>query len=208
MAKTKLKQRQTKILKIFRKTHRAMGATLFIFFLFLSISGILLGWKKHSGELIFPKTYIGTSTDLKNWLPLDSLHKRACEILQDSVSPTLSLELERIDVRKDQGMVKFIFEDHYWEVQLDGATSNLLQLERRRSDFIENIHDASILDRYLGTTQEQIKLIYTSIMGLSLLTFTITGFWLWFGPKKMKKREKKSSDNPGSKSSTMKRRIN
>lgn len=85
-------------------------------------------------------------------------------------------------------MVKFIFKDHFWGLQLDGATGQLLHIEKRRSDFIKKIHDRSILDYYFGTTSDQIKLSYTLIMGFALLTFTITGFWLWYGPKRMRKR--------------------
>ncbi|MCB0709427.1 MAG: hypothetical protein KDC15_08570 [Chitinophagaceae bacterium] len=181
------RHKQAKVLRIFRKIHRTTGALLFVFFFFVSVTGVLLGWKKHSGGLIMAKSYKGTSTHLKDWLPLDSLHKNACKILHDSVSPGLSLELDRIDVRKSKGMVKFIFKDHYWGVQLDGVTGQLLHIERRRSDFIENIHDGSILDNYFGNTGGYIKLFYTSVMGLALLIFTITGFWLWYGPKRMRK---------------------
>jgi uncharacterized iron-regulated membrane protein len=181
------RQRQAKLIRLFRKIHRITGACLFAFFFFISVSGILLGWKKHSGEIFLPKSYKGTSTELKDWLPLDSLHDIACQILHDSVSTNLSLELDRIDVRKDKGMVKFVFDDHYWGVQLDGATGKLLNIGKRRSDFIENLHDGSVLDLYLGTSTGQFKVIYTSIMGLALLVFTVTGFWLWLGPKRMKK---------------------
>jgi uncharacterized iron-regulated membrane protein len=182
------RQQQAKLIRTFRKIHRTTGALLFIFFFFISVTGLLLGWKKHSGGVILPKSYKGTSTDLKDWLPLDSLHKNACKILHDAVSADLSFDLERIDVRKDKGMVKFVFLNHFWGIQLDGATGQLLHIERRRSDFIENIHDGSILDNYFGTTGGYLKLVYTSIMGLALLTFTITGFWLWYGPKRMRKK--------------------
>ncbi|HRB01395.1 MAG TPA: PepSY domain-containing protein [Ignavibacteria bacterium] len=180
--------RQAKILRIFRKVHRTIGAILFIFFFFISITGLLLGWKKNSGGVILPKSYTGTSTDLKDWLPIDSLHKISDSIILDSVSADLSLELERIDMRKDKGMLKFVYIDGFYGIQLDGATGKLLHIERRRSDFIENIHDGSILDYFFETTSEQIKLVYTSVMGLSLLTFTVTGFWLWYGPKRMRNR--------------------
>ncbi|HND16557.1 MAG TPA: PepSY domain-containing protein, partial [Saprospiraceae bacterium] len=103
------------------------------------------------------------------------------------VSPGLSLKLNRIDVRKDKGTVKFVFDEHYWGIQLDGATGGLLHVEQRRADFLEQIHDGSILDHYLGTSNGQIKLVYTTIMGLALLIFTVTGFWLWYGPKRMRK---------------------
>lgn len=187
MAGKDTRQKQAKLIRLFRKIHRITGACLFAFFFFISVSGILLGWKKHSGEILLPKSYKGTSTELKDWLPLDSLHNIACQILHDSVSSKLSLALDRIDVRKDKGMVKFVFNDHYWGVQLDGATGELLNIGKRRSDFIENLHDGSLLDTYLGTSNGQIKVVYTSIMGLALLVFTITGFWLWLGPKRMKK---------------------
>lgn len=119
---------------------------------------------------------------------MDSLHQRACQYLHDSVSAKLSLELERIDIRKDKGIVKFVFEEGFWGLQLDGVTGRLLQIDRRRSDFIEKIHDGSILDLYFGVTGGEIKLVYTTIMGLALLVFTVTGFWLWYGPKRMRRR--------------------
>ena len=84
-------------------------------------------------------------------------------------------------------MVKFIFEHHYNGVQLDGTTGSILQITRRNSDLIENIHDGSILDRVLGIDGDILKLIYTSIIGISLLLFSLTGFWLWYGPKVMRK---------------------
>lgn len=181
------RKNQARVLRVFRKVHRTIGMFLFIFFLFISLTGLMLGWKKNSGGLILPESYKGTSTDLKDWLPIDSLHTIACKILHDSVSPGLKLDLERIDMRPDKGMLKFVFLDHFWGIQLDAATGKLLHIERRRSDFIENIHDGSILDYLFDTKKEQIKLIYTTIMGLSLLTFTVTGFWLWFGPKRMRR---------------------
>lgn len=179
---------QAKILRIFRKVHRTTGALLFIFFFFVSVSGLILGWKKNSNGYILPKTQTGTSSNLKDWLPVDSLHTIACNTLHE-VSSDLSLELDRIDMRKDKGSVKFVFVDSYYEVQLDGATGKVLSVGQRRSDFLEKVHDGSILDRHLGTG-DVIKLIYTSVMGISLLMFTITGFWLWYGPKKLRRAKK------------------
>lgn len=124
---------------------------------------------------------------MTKWLPIDSLHKLACKALHEQVDPTLSLALDRIDIRPDKGMVKFVFADHFQGLQLDLATGRVLHAEERRADFIEKIHDGSILDFYLNTSDGQIKLFYTTVMGLALLTFTVTGFWLWYGPKRMRK---------------------
>lgn len=181
------RQRQAKNIRIFRKVHRTMGMFLFVFFFFISISGVLLGLKKHSGDIISPKTYTGKSNDFKEWLSLEDLLLKSNTILHDSIEINISLELNRIDIRKEKGVVKFIYENHYWEIQLDGASGNLLNIGKRNADIIEKIHDGSILDRYFGTNNGQIKLIYSTITGLALLLFTISGFWLWYGPKRMKK---------------------
>lgn len=145
-----------------------------------------MGWKKHSGGVILPKTYTGTSSNFREWLPLDSLNSIANNALQTNVDTNISLELDRMDIRKEKGVAKFVYTEHYWGVQVDGATGEVLHIGKRNSDMFENIHDGSILDRLLGTTNGQIKLFYTTLLGIALFTFTITGFWLWYGPKRMK----------------------
>lgn len=180
------KQRQAKNIRTFRKAHRTTGIFLFVFFIFISITGILLGIKKHSGNILAPKTYTGTTNNFKNWLTIEDLHLKANTILLDSIAPKLPIKLNRIDIRKEKGTVKFIYENNFWEIQLDGANGNLLNIGKRNTDFIESIHDGSILDNYFETSNGQIKLIYSTITGFALLLFSITGFWLWYGPKRMK----------------------
>ncbi len=179
--------RQARTLRWVRKLHRTTGIILFFFFFLIAVTGLTLGWKKHTGGYVLPKSYSGVSTDMNGWLSTDSLHKNAVKILRDSISPDLSTVLERIDYRPDKGMVKFVFVEDYWGIQLDCTTGELLHIERRRSDFVENIHDGSFLDYLFKTDDEQFKVAYTSIMGSSLLIFTVTGFWLWVGPKRMRK---------------------
>lgn len=186
MTDTKSKK-QAKTLRMFRKIHRLTGAFLFVFFFIVSITGLLLGWKKNSNGIILSESFKGKSTNPKDWKSLDELQQSAEKIAKEKIASDFSSEIDRIDVRPDKGMVKFIFVEDYWGLQLDLTTGELLHLEKRRSDFIENIHDGSILDYIFGIDGGYLKLAYTSIMGFSLLTFTITGFWLWFGPKRLRK---------------------
>ncbi len=86
-------------------------------------------------------------------------------------------------------MVKIVFADHYWAVQLDASTGQILHIEKRRADFIENLHDGSYFDKLTGNDGQVFKLGYTSIMGLSLLMLTISGFWLWYNPKRIRKKK-------------------
>ncbi len=173
-------------LRIARKIHRTLGIFLFFVFVLIATSGLLLGWKKHSGGLILPKSHQGVSTDSADWLSIHELKERAFAVAHEQLDPTLSLELERIDLRPHNGMVKFVFIEDYWGIQLDCTTGDVLHIERRRSDFIENIHDGSILDYLAGIRGEYVKLVYTTIGGLALLTFSLTGFWLWVGPKRLR----------------------
>jgi hypothetical protein len=49
MPKNNNRKKQAKLLRIFRKIHRTLGASLFVFFIFISVTGVLLGWKKNTG---------------------------------------------------------------------------------------------------------------------------------------------------------------
>lgn len=183
------RQRQAKILRLFRKIHRALGISLFLLFTLIALSGLLLGWKKNSGGYLLAKSYQGTSDKQETWLPVDSLTKIALQVLADSISTDLPPRLDRIDFRPDKGMVKYVFTDHYWGIQLDCVTGQVLTIEKRRSDFIEHLHDFSYFDKLTGTKNSKLKLFYTTIMGLALLGFTTTGFWLWYGPKLMRQHK-------------------
>ncbi len=186
MPKKNTRQQQAKMLRWVRAVHRQTGALLFVCFFFISITGLLLGWKKHSQDWLLAKTQQGTTQALAQWLPLDSLQKKAVFYLATAVSPTLSTAVDRMDVRPDKGVIKFTFKAHYYGLQLDGATGELLRVEKRRADFVEQLHDGSVVDRFLLGGGDVFKLLYTSITGLALLIFTITGFWLWYGPKRMR----------------------
>ncbi len=182
---TTSREKQAKLLRLARKIHRTSGALLFAFFLLIGTTGFLLGVKKHTGGVILPKSYEGSSLNMKDWLPMDTLHQVAIATLH-GIDPTLSTKLERIDARPEKGMVKFVFIHRYIGIQLDLATAKVLHIEQRNSDIIENIHDGSILDYALGTEDEQFKLGYTMIMSTALITFSVTGFWLWYGPKRLR----------------------
>jgi len=184
-------QRQAGLLRSFRKIHRISGAALFAIFLIVAISGLLLGWKKHSGGALLPITQEGSTTQLSAWLPLDSLKSRAVQAAGDNLPPGTSLQVDRMDVRPDKGIVKVRFEGHYWGVQLDGATGELIQIAQRRSDWLEAIHDGSILEKPLGISGGYFKLLYTTVTGVALLLFALTGFWLWYGPKVLRRAKRR-----------------
>ncbi len=185
------KAKLASILRKTRKIHRISAINLFILLLIISISGILLGWKKNSNGLILPETKKGKVVAFSKWLSLDSLENNAKTAFLQYTQPELPIDTDRIDVRPDKGIAKFTFKGGYWEVQVEGATGKVLQVSYRWSDLIENIHDGSIFDKLLGTGNI-IKLLFTSIAGLSLLVFIASGVYLWYGMKMIKKSNLKN----------------
>lgn len=179
---------QAKLIRTFRWIHRKIAIPLLIFFFVMALTGLLLGLKKNTGLLAPTKK--GSAPGLANWVPLDSLEKIAIQTYRDSISAAETIELDRIDIRPDKGIAKFSFKNSYHGLQIDGTTGKILLVERRTSDLIEDIHDGSFIDNLVGTGDEEVKVVYTTIMGLSLLLLVISGFWLWYGPKKIRRERR------------------
>lgn len=187
ISKSLQRKKQAARLNLYRRIHRWMGASLFVLFILVSITGLLLGWKKNSNGYLLAPTQKGTSTDIQTWKTLHELAKQA-EISLHKIDPNLNAEIDRMEVRADKGIVKFTFVHHYIGLQIDGATGKLLSAEERRSDWIEHLHDGSWIDKKLGTTY--FKLLFTTLAGTALLLFSLTGFGLWYIPKRMRKNHK------------------
>jgi uncharacterized iron-regulated membrane protein len=184
-------QQQARLLRAFRNIHRITGATLFVLFFIIAFSGLMLGWKKHSNGYLLPNTQRGSATELEQWLPMHTLQAKAQQAVIDSLPQGTSTAIDRMDVRPAKGVVKVRFEGHHWGVQLDGATGEVLQIAKRRSDWMEALHDGSIIEAPLGIGGGYFKLFYTTVMGVALLLFTVTGFWLWYGPKVLRRQKRR-----------------
>lgn len=183
------RKKHASILRYTRKIHRQTGIILFLFLMAIGITGVLLGWKKNVNSLQYP-TQQGSSKNLKTWIPMDSLVNLAVEEIRFQKGIEISTEVDRIDARPARGILKVIFKDHFYSVQLDATTGEVLSFEHRTSDLIEQIHDGTIIDDFFGIPSGIFKLFYTSIMGSALVTFTLTGFWLWYGPRVMRRKNK------------------
>ncbi len=187
----KKSSRIAKWVRISRWIHRKIAAPAMIFFFIIALTGLMLGWKKNTGGVLLPKTQKGISSNPADWVPVDSLYKIALSTIKDSLDTELSPEISRIDIRPQKGIAKFVFKKHYWEIQLDCQSGEVLQIAKRNSDLIERIHDGSILDGWLGTKGSPVKLLYTTLMGIALLGFVISGVWLYFGAGWVKKAKER-----------------
>lgn len=165
-----------KSVRSYRRIHRYFGLFLAVFILISAVTGILLGWKKQV-DILQPPTLKGISLDATEYVSVDEMMKAAAMAV-DSLGLTIE-NLDRLEYRATKGIAKAIFDTGSWEVQLDATTLEVLSIGKRNSDWIEQLHDGSIIS-------EGFKLTSMNILGFGLLFLIITGLWLWYGPKKIR----------------------
>jgi uncharacterized iron-regulated membrane protein len=172
-------------LQIFRKWHRKIASILFVFFFFIGFTGCLLAFKSAFTSTIFENSTANSEVQFAQILPLDSLEKTAILVLNEKAN-TKFKKSEKVEVKMAKGTVVFYFKDAY-SVQLNGATSAPILIEKKFGGIIQDIHDGAILDSWITNKSSAFKKVYSMIMGFALLLLTITGTYLWYKPNLIKK---------------------
>jgi uncharacterized iron-regulated membrane protein len=180
----------TKTTRWYRKLHKWAGVPLFLFLFLTGLSGLLLGWKKQSGLL--PSTQKGASLQSAQWISVDSMLSIVSNWAQ---AEGVSARVDRIDIRPDKGIAKMLLSEAYLELQIDCSNGQIKSVSTRHSDWIENLHDGSILDRWLGLPADAGKLSYSTLGSLGLMLLSFSGFWLWYNPIRLRKSKEKSGGN-------------
>lgn len=170
-------------LRQFRFLHKWIGISVFFFMSITSVTGVLLGWKKNVA-LLQPPTQKGNSEILSEWVSFEHV-ARAAQHAIDSVTREAN-HIDKMDVRIDKGIIKVLFISDYWEVQVDGKTGKALSVAQRHSDWIEHVHDGSIIS-------DGFKLLYANYLGWGLLILSASGFWLWYGPRQIRKSKARTA---------------
>ena len=179
-------QGKVKSLRWLRTLHKWLGIPLIIFFFIIGITSILLAWKKKA-ELLPPT--LETKIEQGDWIsPAEMVRIAEAEMAKIGEST----EVDRIDIRPDKGVAKVTFKTHFTEVQLDGMSGEVLSIETRHSDWIEKVHDGSIVDFYLEG-DEATKLTYSTLTALGLILMSISGFYLWYFPKLIRRLKGKKT---------------
>ena len=169
----------------FRKWHRWIGLSIAFFLLISAVTGFLLGWKKDIA-LIQPPTQKGETKELTEWKSIDELAQLANTHFKTTFPEDTQNQIDRIDVRPSKGIAKVLFENGYWEVQIDGKTGQILSTARRHSDWIEQLHDGSLIS-------DGFKLFSMNYLGLGVVFIVVSGFWLWLGPIKFRNIKRDAS---------------
>lgn len=177
-----IREKIVKALRKFRVLHRWIGICLAAFLLISAATGILLSLKKNF-DILQPPTQKGQSKELSTWKSLEELQAAAYQAAL-AENPNTQNVIARMDVRPDKGVIKVIFEEDNLEIQLDGTTSEVLSVAPRWSDWIESLHDGSIIS-------DLFKLVSMNLLGWGLIAMIFSGFLLWYGPKRIRKLRKK-----------------
>ncbi|MGM0945583.1 MAG: PepSY domain-containing protein [Bacteroidota bacterium] len=177
-------QKKVKAIRWYRNLHRWLGIPLIIFFFIIGITSILLAWKKKADLL--PPTQRSVNA-IGDWILPTQMIQIAEEEMEKLGEDSA---VDRIDIRPDKGIAKVTFKTHFTEVQVDGFSGAVLSVGTRHSDWIEKVHDGSILDFYT-TGDEGAKLTYSTLSALGLIFMSFSGFYLWYYPKLIRKLKEK-----------------
>jgi uncharacterized iron-regulated membrane protein len=164
-----------KSLRSFRLWHRWTGTLLALFLLISALTGLLLALKKEV-SLLQPPTQKGENSEMADWLPLETIDSLARIALIRAHPDQQHNAVHRMDVRPSKRVVKVLFEKGNWEVQIDPGSGKTLSVARRHSDWIEALHDGSIIS-------DTFKLISMNVVGWGLIFLVGSGLWLWYGPR-------------------------
>lgn len=175
-----MRKKRAYLIRSFRKWHKRIGLGLLVFFFIMALTGVLLAWKDPLG--LKPATTKSVEiTSVENWTPLDQI----VQVAQTHARANgLDEQIDRVDIRLDKGVAKVLFKHHFTELQIEGLGGRIVSEKVRADHFIERIHDGSIIEFYFSQT-DVAKWVYSTFIGLGLIALSLSGFFLWYGPKKM-----------------------
>ncbi|MCH1439377.1 MAG: PepSY domain-containing protein [Rubripirellula sp.] len=172
-----------KLSRLNRLVHRWGSILIALPALCVLLTGIVLQLKKQS-SWIQPSTQRGIEqSPTLSFAEILDIAKSARQAEIQSWD-----DIDRLDVRPGKGIVK-VRAKNRWEVQLDTATGDILQVAFRRSDLIESLHDGSFF-------HERVKLGIFLPTALVLVILWGTGVYLFFLPQLAKRKKRVTNSKP------------
>lgn len=149
-----------------RRLHRWGAVAIGVPFLLVAATGLLLQVKKEVAWIQPPEQRTAIREPMVSYA---ALLERAASVAEAGIRGWD--DVDRIDVRPGKGMLKLIGKNR-WEIQMDIATGEILQVAYRRSDIIESLHDMSWF-------HDRAKLWVGVPMALIVLGLWGTGAYMW-----------------------------
>jgi uncharacterized iron-regulated membrane protein len=161
----------------FRKAHRWGAVVVAVPFLLVLVTGVLLQLKKEIAW-VQPPTKKGHGKE-----PKVSFDDILAAVKDEPKAEVKGWDdIDRLDVRPKDGIVKVQCKNRY-EVQVDFQTKKVRQVEYRRSDLIETLHDGSWF-------HDSFKVYVFLPVALVVIGLWLTGMYLFVLPYAVKWRRK------------------
>ena len=167
----------------FRKAHRWGAAVAAAPFLLVLVTGCLLQLKKEL-PWVQPPTKKGAGREPA--VSFDAILAAVKAVPEAQVGGWA--DVERLDVRPKDGVVKVQCRNRY-EVQVDFQSAKVLQVEYRRSDLIEGLHDGSWF-------HDAFKVYVFLPVAVVVLVLWATGLYLFALPLAVKWRRRRPPPPP------------
>ncbi len=161
-----------------RKIHYWASLPLLFTIFVIAVTGSLLALKKDV-DALQPPTRAGTPGLPER--PIADL-ARAIAAAPGHAHVTWK-DIDRIDIRPADGIAKVVLHSRT-EIQVDLATGRPVQIGYRTSDFLETIHDFSILGGWA-------KYAFSLGSGIVLLLMSATGVYLFLLPMLARRRRRR-----------------
>lgn len=154
--------------------HLWAGVILTIALTAIAITGILLNHKRGLG--LMPEGHHAPSAPFSAALPLAALADTALRVAPHLGDPDAATQVDRMDVRPRDGIVKVRLRDSAsTEVTLDIASGRVLHVGRRGDVFLEKLHSGEVF----GSR----GVLLSDLAAIGLVLTLVTGYWLWLFPK-------------------------
>jgi uncharacterized iron-regulated membrane protein len=161
--------------RFLRQTHYWLSLVVMAPLAVMIIAGLFLMLKKEV-SWIQPETQRGSIENQAPSLPMEAWLEAARAHPETGIQDWS--DIDRMDVRIERGIAK-ILSHTKWEVQIDTATGEVLSVEYRRSDLIEQLHDGSFF-------ADWVKLFIFFPAGILLLIMYVSGVYLFLFPRVVK----------------------
>jgi len=167
-----------------RVIHRWASMVIALPLLIVIVAGLLLLFKKHIAW-IQPPAQRGATKDLS--LGFDQVLEIARSVPAAEIADWD--DIDRLDVRPSKEMLK-VRANNRWEIQIDAASGEILQVAYRRSDLIESLHDGSFF-------HDKIELFVFLPSAVILLLLWVTGIYLFVFPYLVRRNWRRTAPDPG-----------
>jgi uncharacterized iron-regulated membrane protein len=160
------------LFKFFRETHKWTGIVLAVVFIEMGATGFLLLQKKRF-DWIQPPTRTGAPGDVATLITLPEV---LAVVLEQGHPDFRDVgDIDRIDFRPAARVHRVHSRHNHSELQVDAVTGEVLSLAPRRSDWLEDLHDGSLL----GDWAHAVLLPLTAVI---LVFLSVSGLYLWLQP--------------------------